>query len=64
MATNRHRYMISVDDEMYKAIEDFRYQRRFPTRSEATQELIRIGLKIVAYEEKNSEEEPPDRGIC
>lgn len=63
MATNRHRYMISVDDEMYKAIEDFRYQRRFPTRSEATQELIRIGLKIVADKKKNSEEEPSDHGI-
>lgn len=63
MATNRKRYMISVDDETYKAIEDFRYKRRFPTRSEATQELIRIGLKIVADKGKNSEEAPSDNGL-
>ena len=37
--------MISVDDEMFNAIEDFRFERRFPTRSEATAELIRIGLE-------------------
>ncbi|MCI9485845.1 MAG: hypothetical protein HFI64_02530 [Lachnospiraceae bacterium] len=45
MATKRPRYMISVDDEMFNAIEDFRFERRFPTRSEATAELIRIGLE-------------------
>lgn len=37
--------MISVDDEMFDAIEDFRFENRFKTRSEATAELIRIGLK-------------------
>ena len=45
MATNRQRYMISVDDEMRKEIEDFRFDKRFNTMSEATQELIRLGLK-------------------
>ena len=45
MATKRPRYMISVDDEMFNAIEDFRFERRFPTRYEATAELIRIGLE-------------------
>lgn len=52
MATKRQRYMISVDDEMFKAIEDFRFERRYQTRSEATAELIRLGLK--AIEENNS----------
>ena len=45
MATNRQRYMISVDDQLRKAIEDFRFEKRFNTMSEATQELIRLGLK-------------------
>lgn len=45
MTTKRPRYMISVDDEMFDAIEDFRFENRFKTRSEATAELIRIGLK-------------------
>ena len=48
MATKRHRYMISVDDGMFEAIEDFRFSRRYPTRSEATAELIRLGLMQLA----------------
>ena len=45
MATNRHRYMISVEDELFEAIEDFRFEQRYQTRSEATAELIRLGLE-------------------
>ena len=47
MATKRPRYMISVDNEMFNAIEDFRFERRFQTRSEATAELIRLGLEQI-----------------
>lgn len=51
MATKKQRYMISVDDDMFKEIEDFRYERRFPTRSEATTELIRLGLESLKREQ-------------
>lgn len=42
--------MISVNEKMFKEIEDFRYQKRFPTRSEATTELIRLGLESLKKE--------------
>lgn len=45
MATDKHRYTVSVDDELFQKIEDFRFDHRFQTRSEATTELIRIGLE-------------------
>ncbi|MGN0377425.1 MAG: hypothetical protein ACI4ED_07295 [Suilimivivens sp.] len=45
MATNKPRYTVSVDDELFKQIEDFRFQNRYATRSEATCELIRLGLE-------------------
>ena len=47
MATQQARYMISVDDEMFREIEDFRFEHRFQTRSAATTELIRIGLEQI-----------------
>ena len=47
MVTKRPRYMISVDEKMFSEIEDFRFQNRFQTRSEATAELIRLGLEVV-----------------
>lgn len=50
MATKKPRYMISVDDDMFNAIEDFRFERRFQTRSEATAELIRLGLESLKQE--------------
>ena len=55
MATKRSRYMISVDNEMFNAIEDFRFLNRFQTRSEATAELIRIGLATVQKQTRKVE---------
>ena len=47
--------MISVDDDMFKEIEDFRFERRFQTRSEATAELIRLGLDSLKKEREEQE---------
>jgi metal-responsive CopG/Arc/MetJ family transcriptional regulator len=52
MATNRPRYMISVDNDMFKEIEDFRFENRFPTRSAATTVLIRKGLDALNSQNK------------
>ena len=54
MATEKQRYTISVTDEMFQAIEDFRFKNRYQTRSEATAELIRRGLQ--ALEQKTKED--------
>ena len=45
MATDKTRYTVSVDNAMFQQIEDFRFENRFQTRSEATVELIRLGLE-------------------
>ena len=52
MATNRPRYTVSVDNELFEQIENFRFEHRFNTRSEATVELIRMGLKALEEEQK------------
>lgn len=57
MATKRQRYMISVDDEMFAAIEDFRFEHRYQTRSEATAELIRLGLSVVKQKQSRGEKQ-------
>lgn len=53
MATNKPRYTVSVDDELFRQIEDFRFENRFQTRSEATAELIRLGLKALRKERED-----------
>lgn len=56
MATTRPRYTVSVDDELFKQIEDFRYRNRYATRSQATCELIRRGLASMEKSSPGSED--------
>lgn len=51
MATQKPRYMISVTNEMFEQIEDFRFQNRYQTRSEATKELLRLGIDALKQQE-------------
>lgn len=51
MATDKPRYTVSVDNELFQQIEDFRFEHRFQTRSEATVELIRLGLETLMKEQ-------------
>ena len=63
MATNKMRYTVSVDNDLFQQIEDFRFEHRFQTRSEATVELIRLGLDSLKKEQRASENPPiPDTG--
>ena len=59
MATDRPRYTVSVDAKMFQQIEDFRFEHRFQTRSEATVELIRLGLEALEKERSAREKAEP-----
>ena len=54
MATDRPRYTVSVDNDLFQQIEDFRFEHRFQTRSEATVELIRLGLEALKKEQQGA----------
>lgn len=60
MATDRPRYTVSVDNDMFREIENFRFECRYQTRSEATVELIRLGLEAVKKERGDGEGLPPE----
>ena len=64
MATNKPRYTVSVDDEMFKAIENFRFENRFQTRSEATVELIRLGLEQLKKEQEEQKKTQKNKYSC
>ena len=55
MATDKPRYTVSVDSELFQRIEDFRFEHRYQTRSEATVELIRLGLESLKKERGEGE---------
>ena len=52
MPTEKPRYCITVDDEMLKEIDDFRFENRYNSRSQATLDLIRMGLQCLKKKEK------------
>jgi len=47
MPTEKPRYCITVDDELLKEIDDFRFSNRYNSRSQATLDLIRLGLQAL-----------------
>lgn len=62
MATDKPRYTVSVDNELFQQIEDFRFEHRFQTRSEATVELIRLGLEALMKEQAEAKGKDKDKG--
>lgn len=52
MPTEKPRYTIIVDNDLLKQIDDFRFENRFPSRSAATLEPIRLGIEQLRREQK------------
>lgn len=62
MPTEKPRYTVIVDEELLKEIDDFRFENRYPSRSAATLELIRLGieqLKKEREEQKKAQKNKP-----
>ena len=57
MPTEKPRFCITVDEELFKEIEDFRFENRYPSRSAATLELVRLGLQTLKNEQSEREGE-------
>ncbi len=60
MPTSKPRYTIIVDEEMLKQIDDFRFENRYPSRSAATLELIRLGMQQLKKEQQSQKDTEPD----
>lgn len=56
MPTEKPRYTVIVDEELLKEIDDFRFENRYPSRSAATLELIRLGMEALKKEQKKERE--------
>ena len=55
MTTDKPRYTITLDEELLKKIDDFRFENHYPNRTQATLELIRLGMEAFAKKEKQKE---------
>lgn len=50
MPTDKPRFTLTVGDDLLVEIDDFRFENRFPTRTQAVLELIQRGLAQVERE--------------
>ena len=57
MPTEKPRYTIIVDEELLKEIDDFRFENRYPSRSAATLEIIRIGMEELKRRQKEAQKD-------
>ena len=58
MPTEKPRYTITLDEEMLKKIDDFRFENRLPNRTQATLELIRIGIEALEKQQEEQKNKP------
>ena len=54
MPTEKPRYTITLDEEMLKKIDDYRFENRVANRTQATLELIRIGMNSLENRKQKS----------
>jgi len=62
MATTKPRYTVSVDEDLFQQIEEFRFENRYQTRSEATVALIRLGLQQLKQEKEQENTKSSPKG--
>lgn len=60
MPTDKPRIMITLDDDMFQQIEDIRYKKRIPSRSQATLKLLELGIKAMLEQQQQDQEKPED----
>lgn len=61
--TREQRLQIMLSEEELKAIDDWRFQRRMPTRASAVRELLRRGLAAEGFLEARAGERSQDFSV-
>lgn len=56
MPTEKPQFSIVIDTETLEKVEDFRFENRFPNRSQAINHLIKKGLEAEKQEQEQKQE--------
>lgn len=64
MPTEKPRYTVIVDEKLLKEIDDFRFENRYPSRSAATLELIRLGIEQLKKEQEEQKKAQKNKPSC
>ncbi|ENY90408.1 hypothetical protein HMPREF1093_05510 [Hungatella hathewayi 12489931] len=61
MPTEKPRYTVIVDEEHLRQIDVFRFENRYPSRSAATLDLIRLGFEALEKKKGNTSDKQQRR---
>lgn len=51
--TNKPRFIVTVDDDLFQAIEDFRFENRYQNRNAAVLALLRAGFDALYADDQD-----------
>lgn len=58
MPTKMPRFTIAIPQDVFNELEDYRFEKRYASRSKATVDILKLGLEALKKQEqeKNSDE--------
>ena len=58
MPTKMPRFTIAIPQDVFEELEDYRFEKRYASRSKATVDILKLGLEALKKQEqeKNSDE--------
>ena len=58
MPTDKPRFTITLDDELFNAIEDFQFNNRYPNKNMAINALLEAGIKALKDQHDTTPKKP------
>lgn len=57
MPTEKPRFIVTVDDDFFEKIENYRFENRYPNRNLAIRAILEKGFERIEDEQKNEKKE-------
>ncbi len=58
MPSTKPKILLTLEEDLFERIEDFRFENRFQSRAEAVRALILDGFRLRAMEKKEQKKKP------
>jgi hypothetical protein len=58
VSTNKPRFSVTLSDEVYKAVDDYKFEHRFKNQTQAVAALVELGLREVYGNSEKTESAP------
>ena len=57
MPTKMPRFTIAIPQDVFNELEDYRFEKRYASRSKATVDILKLGLEALKKQQESSDED-------